>query len=322
MIGYRVLWVLLFFGALFLGRSGAHGLAVLLFPLPVAKRWMLGEWRQSLGLVLCAVMAAFFSAFSLDAVALYGSVALLGVVLGVSVNVVVTRGYSYGWCVAVFAVLTFAVLAAVNVLLWDQFRQAWSELSNQTVAGLRERSGEGTAAVNAKMEDLLTWYDKNLPYLHWGMLFGNVFLGAILGTALLFQRLRLRGEAGKLKGSFREMRPPDWFVWLAIAAALLVFADNKWPMPAVRALSWNGAIALSILYGINGFGILLYGLMALRMPPLLAFVLVLMLFLSAAQSFFFVAGFFDTWWDLRAKFDGLRAWRGRRGGGGGGNGSP
>ncbi len=321
MMGYRVLWVLLFIGALFLGRNGAHELAILLFPLPVAKRWILGEHGQSLGLVVCAVMAALFSAFSLDAVALYGGVALLGVVAGIAVNLVVTRGYSYAWCVAVFSLAAFALLAAVNILVWDQFRQAWSELSNQMVAGLRERSGEGTAALNAQMEDLVTWYDKNLPYLHWGMLFGNVFMGAILGAALLFQRLRLRGEGQKLKGSFREMRPPDWLVWLAIAAALLIFADSKWPMPAVRVLSWNGALALAIVYGLNGFSILLYGLVALRMPPLLAFVLVLILFFSAAQSIFFVAGFFDTWWELRAKFDGLRAWRERREGGGG-NGSP
>jgi len=122
------------------------------------------------------------------------------------------------------------------------------------------------------------------------------------------------GEPGPV-GSFKDMRPSEWLVWSAIAVALACFADHQWPEFGIRLVAWNAGIGLSVIYWLNGFAILLYGMHVLQ-PGVLA-TLALALVMSAAPRAVVVFGLFDTWGNFRQKCDIIAAARAARNGSGG-----
>ncbi len=147
---------------------------------------------------------------------------------------------------------------------------------------------------------LLKWFDVHWPYLNLGGLFGGLLMASTVMLALLGGHLRRTGGPAP-KGSFAEMRPPDWLVWAVIAAAVLWFVDDKWPAEAVRMVSWNAAVALAFVYGLNGLSILMYALVVFKVNPMVGFAAILLIFWMGVHPLLCVVGLFDTWWELRAR---------------------
>jgi hypothetical protein len=158
------------------------------------------------------------------------------------------------------------------------------------------------------------WMETHYGDLLFGTLFGSVLGITALAVALLRRWTALRKLDAGFSGSFPGMRPPEWLVWVAIAVALAWMAERQWPDDLLRAMAWNGAMALVFVYALNGFGILLYALHGLQASPLLAYAVLLavMLFLVNSMPALAFAGFFDTWWGLREKVDRLAAARRER----------
>ncbi len=278
--------------------------ALAALPVPVALLWVRGRRGAALAPALAAGLPALFLGGAPLMLVVSGAVALAGVLLGALAR----RGWSIGWCVAALALLMFC-LSLISVS--GTTRSDWSVFFNARAAALEAEAGGGTA-----LAEVMKWMDERLPFVGFGLLFQGALFSAAAQAGLVFFLLRAGadGEAAPVpEGRFRTMRPPEWLVWLAILALVLWLADNRWPNDAVRFVAWNGAIALSAVYWLNGLGIALCAMEAFGLRPVMCVVLLALLFIMQAQHLLAVAGFVDTWFDQRLTAARIAAaWRARR----------
>lgn len=279
-----------------LAAEGLHPLAMALYPIPVALYWASGMRGRSLGLVAGAGLAAWLSTGSPVALAMYLIAADIGVLMGVAC----ARQWPLGWTVAVVTLVGSALVASGMLVNWQESRKEASIYLSARAAELEKDGTAETSSADAAKADLLRWCDANWPYLSLGMVFGTAFMMTTAVMGWLSARLR-RSGAPVPRGSFSEMRVPEWMVWLAIALALMWFADRKWPNEALRIVTWNSAISLAFVYWMNGFSILVYALSVFRVNPFLFYAVIIGLFYSLPPVFCAV-GFFDTWWNFRPRF--------------------
>lgn len=118
-------------------------------------------------------------------------------------------------------------------------------------------------------------------------------------------------DAPETRGSFRQMRTPEWVVWIAIALAGLWFFDRAWPNAAVRLVTWNAAFALSAVYWVNGTSILMYAFGAFQPGVLVCCASVMILLMLGVHPVLCAVGFFDTWSNFRRTVDRVIAARER-----------
>ncbi len=297
MWAYCIVFTGLFAVASGCAASGLHPLAMVLFPVPVALYEALGLHRRSRGLVACAALAAAWTTLSAPVAVVYGLTAAVGLVIGVASR----RRWSFGQCVAVVTVLAFPLMAAGMLSHWEEARHEATIWLNARIAELPAAAGAGENVTQAAAVEMLKWLDVNWPYLSLGMVFGTMFLGAVTAVALVTGRLHRLG-AETLRGFFREMRTPEWLVWLAIFLAALWFLDRRWPNDTLRMVTWNSAVGLAFVYWVNGFSILLFAMNAFKLNPFLFYTIILGLFYLNLQPVLCAIGFFDTWWDFRLRF--------------------
>lgn len=271
--------------------ANAPGLAMCLFPMPVAFHWVRGNPRMAMAMVLCAGAAALLAAGSIALGALFMLVATLGLVMGF----MAARRWTFGQAVATMTAVVFGIMAASQLLNWNEVRE------------------EGVVFLLARLQDqpggaeVGPWMEAHYADLFFGTLFGSVLAGMTLVMAFFRRWLELKQVPAALRGSFAAMRPPEWLVWAAIAVALLWFAEQRWPHDLLRAVTWNSAIALALLYALNGFALVLYTLHGLQASPLLAYAVLfgIMVLLPNTLPMLAFTGLFDTWWNLREKVDRL-----------------
>jgi uncharacterized protein YybS (DUF2232 family) len=285
----------LFLLAFTLVGAGMPGMAMALFPLPVAVYWARGLQRQSGILLVCAGLSVLLATGSAVLAVMFMVVAGTGVLAGE----MAVRRWSFGQCVALLTAVVFGFLAVSQLANW---------------AAVRE---EGIVFVLARLEgnpaagEVGPWMEAHYDDMFFGTLFGSVLAGMTLFVAFFRRWLELKQVPAGLRGSFAAMRPPEWLVWAVIAVALLWFAEQRWSHDLLRAVTWNSAIALAVLYALNGFALVLYALQGLQASPLLAYASVfgLLVLLPNTLPMLAFTGLFDTWWNLRQKVDRLASAR-------------
>lgn len=183
--------------------------------------------------------------------------------------------------------------------------QASMELTITEFERLVEEAGP---AMDAETAERFLEVQRNIveqwPYLLPGAAIAAATVSVSLALVLL-QRLLLRSGGPPIPGRFRELRPPDWLAWLAIAAAVLWFADHEMPNEVLRLIAWNGAIALSGIYWLNGLAVLVAGSARLRVPQLLLPLVMLLMLLPQMSLVIAMVGFFDTWIEFRRRLEGI-----------------
>ncbi len=317
-------WIGLFLAGALLSGMDAAPLAMAIFPVPVAVLWARGRSGAAVAAALCGACSVLAGQLALAmAVADPGSQAMLGTGafilaaatlavagLGAPLGEMVRRGRSFGQCVSLLTLAMFGLAVLETALLWDESRKAWTVAINERIAQMEQGAG-GTTPYG----DLMRWFDVQLPYLVFGVLFTGVLVVAVVQVAALFRWLRSGAEAADSPppvGKFKMMRPPETLVWLAIAAALLGLADYQWPNDALRFVSWNTGVALAAVYWMNGVGIALCAMEAFGMRARAAWGLLGLMMLFGLHNGLAVIGLFDTWFDQR--LGALRlaaAWRDR-----------
>lgn len=308
-------------------------IGLIVFPIAVAVQRAGGSRARALALVAGITAAAWLGAQNVVGAGFYGLAALLGLLLGHGIE----RGWSYGRCVAAVTAGAYLFVAGAVIVTWDESRTYAVQLLDDQIAQLRYTAGVAgnpeAAPDEQKVEEALVspetapiaaappnqdakapglsetiaalrwmqahWDETNVGLALWPVLFGALFVVGFTGRWL---RLKLRRPGPR--GSFREMRPPDALVWLAIAAALAVFADRQWPNDWLRTGAWNAAIGLAAVYWVNGLSVVTYAVVAVRPHPMFAvFALAVLLFLPGVHASVCGVGFFDTWAEFRPRLE-------------------
>lgn len=287
----------LFLAGLFLMILGMFPLACMCFAVIAARHWLAGERPRAFGVAAVVGAIALILLGSVVASAVFGAVTLLGCLAGALVE----RRWSYGWQLSVLAPAAF-VFAAGFVI----------SVRHEVTIMLNARIDEwkGQPGFDENMLDMFRWYDLNFAYLGMGMTFASVLFASAMVLSVLE-----RGYTTRRKTTgFQRMRLPDWLVWVAIAVALLWLVDSRWHHEALRMVSWNAAVALSAVYWLNGFSILLYALAVFNATFLTSVLVITGMFLFGIMHVLGLAGLFDTWFDFRVRIRRLATrWQSRLG---------
>jgi hypothetical protein len=298
MRAFVLIWGSIFFVTGGCAASGLHLPAMMLYPVPVALYWVSGQYRRALALVGAAGLAGLLGAVSLVVAVFYVLAAELGVLMGIAL----TRRWALGQSIVVVTAAIYLFTAGNLVVNWRANREWWTINSNARIAEWQSAVESTPGAPETAMIEIVRWYDVNWPYLVLGMLFGLVLLGSTAVMTWLTHFLRRRGYA-VAPDRFRNVRAPEWLVWLAIMTALFWFVDRRWPNEALRIVTWNSACGLAFIYWLNGLSILVYAIGAFKIPPMISVSVLLVLFWLGLHPMLLAPGLFDTWWNFRHRFD-------------------
>jgi hypothetical protein len=229
-------------------------------------------------------------------------------VAGLVLAAAVRGQWWYGRTVAALAAPLLAGSGLHALAHRDEFGQvargffSWLVVTAQQYARA-ETDAEAKQKFNVLSE---SWRSLQLywPSIGFGLFVVLIVLAAVVLAALTAAGLRHMLGRTAFRGSFREMRPPDSLVWLGILLAALAFVDWRWQVPALRHISWNAGIGLSVVYFLNGLSVMIYVLGVVG-PPVLAPLALVLVFLTSAQAYpaLFAVGLFDTWAEFRARLN-------------------
>ena len=273
---------------------GVFPVATMCFILISAEHWLAGQRQKAGGLALLVAVLASILFGSLGAGVVFGAATLLGCLIGVLVE----RGWSYGFRLTAVTAVIFVGMVAFLAVAWDDMRHNTTIFLNARIAEFEAQPG-----VDARWMEVFRWYDVNFAYIGVGSMFASVLLSVAFLLSLT-DRIQSGKDGGprRITTGFQRMRLPDWLVWVAIAVALLWFAEQRWPNEALRFVTWNMAVALSAVYWLNGFSILLYAMAVLKASmPVVVLVLTGMVLLGLMHLLSMV-GLFDTWYSFRVRF--------------------
>jgi len=287
---YATLIVLAF---LFMAVS-AFPLAIVCYVLLGALYELAGERKNAAGVALWAAVAGLLVMND----ALLALALAAGAGMGIVLAFAIQRNWSYGWQLTLVAGTGFGVVAGVMAVTWATLRKDMTKYSNASIAHLETLEG-----VNPQWIEAMRWMDVNYEYVALGYAFISVLTLSALTVSLL-ERWRRDPEAAvrRKPTGFQKMRIPDWVVWIAIAAALMWFADGRWPNPVLRAVSWNAALGLLGLYWLNGLSIVLYAMTLFKASAFGMFMVFSGMIIFGLWPMLGIFGFFDTWYDFRKRF--------------------
>ncbi|MFP4501995.1 MAG: DUF2232 domain-containing protein [Candidatus Hydrogenedentota bacterium] len=332
-------------------KAGLVALAPVIFPVPVAFYWGAGEKEHAGGLVLLAGLAGLLGTGSVQAAVFFTGTAVTGLALGHAIAHRWTFSRCLAVvAVGMYALSVAGTLATWNesrAAMRDYLNQPLQAMRQAQTAEeetppadhaqetVEEKPAEETAIAQrsegalkresapepaseatpeniALLEEQVRWFIENWAAIAIGGMLWPVLLFALAVTGISARLIRFRGEPGP-RGSFTLLRVPDPVVWLAIAAALLWLVDFHWPNGTVRFIAWNSALALAAIYWLQGLAVLAYTLTAIRVPPLLAMLALVLVFMTqGAHLLLSSVGFFDTWADFRPRLTKAIAARAQR----------
>ena len=275
--------------ALFLA-GGTPLPVMLLFPAAVAYYWVHRQALPVILILLCALAMPILVANAFLLGVVFFLTACFGVVLGMRMQ----ARLSLGWSIALTSVFVFLLNSAYVSLTWQESVAGW----RITLDAYREQT---EAAQTEAVLGMLAFVDEHWVFLSFGMLFGLIALTTTGIQVVLYRKLVPTGRIQPSNHRFGCMRVPEHLVWVPIALAILWFIDSRWPLDSIRFIAWNGAIALAIVYWINGLSIIVYGVQTVAIRPLLVFAFFALVFVFRLHLLFAVVGFFDTWWDFRMR---------------------
>jgi len=247
------------------------------------------------GLIAAAVFGVTIVRFSIVFAAYYAIVASLGICIGFGAR----RGWTYGKIVTVCTVLAFSLALGAALATWEDWSQEGQRIYEQWTAMIAASADNGSDTM-ADTREQLAWLLRD----HWtdiglGMTFASTLIMVCLAVSGSAKRLRGRYNTAGPVGSFRDMRTPEWLVWVGIVAALLWFLDNQRPDMGLRPYVWNTAAGLAAVYWLNGVSIAFFAA-ALSGTPMAYTVAFVAAVLCGAYVVFFL-GLFDTWVDFRRR---------------------
>jgi hypothetical protein len=285
-------------GGCFLALNGLHGLAMALFPLPIALAWVRGDRKSALLFAGLVVPVAWIGAA--DGGTLIGYVAMAG--LGVALGAMTLRGFALGWKLTVFTAVVFSLMAGSVALNWEASRKSAQIFMNARIAQFEEAIASGNTMLEGQ-KAVWVWTNEHWTFVAFGIFFGMSLFVSAFWVVVFEQQIRAASLKGVRAREVLRVRPSDWLVWPVIGAALLGFVDYQWPNEVVRAISWNTATGLLFVYLLNGFALLVYVARAAASIPILTFVLMFGMLLLVPPPAIAAFGFFDTWYEFRARLD-------------------
>lgn len=298
--GVRRSVVLLLLAFSFMALS-IHPLAILCYVLLTAHFRLSGDPKKvGFAVLLAAAQAGIVMNSFLLALA-YAAGAGMGFVLALTFE----RRWSYGWQLTLAAGTGFAAAGVIMLAAWDTLRHEFTIFANNNISEFETlaKSDPNWSDIFHQSAETFRWLDTNYNFTTLGSVFGCVlFLAAI--TLCLLERWQRDPEDRKRRKptGFQRMRVPDWVVWIAIATALVWFADYRLDSPALRAVAWNLATALNYLYLLNGLSVLFYALSVFKATAFGAFMAISGMILFGLWPLMGILGLFDTWYDFRMRF--------------------
>lgn len=284
----------------FLGMALLQQLAFVLAPVPIATHALRGEGFQAKVFMVVAVVAGTVpSIFGFPNLSIpYVLFASSGWLIAWAIQ----QQVPYVTMVTRLLVVVLIVQLASSAIHWENGAELRQEKRTQDQAYLdgpegRKLSDQRTNQLNMQIWLLDHWRDVFV-----GFTFGGVLAGLCVSMSWI-QRIVRRTTDWVPKGTFTDLRPHDALVWLAIATAGVWFWNHQEPQPWLQTISYNAAIGLIVLYGLNGLGILMYGLDVLKPNPIVALLMLVMLFLLGGYVMLGFLGLFDTWGDFRKRID-------------------
>jgi hypothetical protein len=328
MLQFALIWA----GLLALGVA-LYPISVGMYPIPAAVLVARNRWKYA-GAVLAAASLTPLIGVILRWVVLFasgsdeatdpgaGALALYTVgstfeyiafgLAGVLAGAGIARMWSYGRLVHVLTAYVFVLMALNYLTAWDVLISQVDAIAENVRMAVHQQAEQAGSEVDPAQLAVISWLQDHAGSLVFGANYAAIFVASCLFVSLTRFILRTRfGEAGPI-GTFTQMRPSEWLVWIAIVSALLCLAYQRWPSPGLSFVAWNSALGLSAIYGINGLSIFLYGVHAFR-PNLLIFVLIVFVLVNVgALPLLVLLGLFDTWGDYRRKIDLLVAARAKK----------
>ena len=267
-----------------------------MFMLPVAVAYLWIRERHLYAFLLSSVFGLLPLLTARDA---FMAVAFLFAAFsGIGLGLLMRRKASLGMGIAFVTVCLFLLNAGHSALFWQEYRAAWqSEMQAFSASVSEVKDAERTAP----MLEALDWLAQHWLYLSFGMLFGFILLVSTVLVSALYRKAAQEGLASPANVYFSRMRVPELLVWAAIVLAGLWFLDSWRPNDVIRFIAWNGAVAMAVVYWLNGLAILVFALQAFQVRPLVAALVFSALFMLNLQQLLAFVGLFDTWWDLRFK---------------------
>jgi hypothetical protein len=329
--GFASVWAGLFLASLACTMlAGPNPLSAWLYPIPIAVCLARSRWRQGLillaGLALSGAVGVWLQwplvrMLGIEVVPEAAPQAVVSAGLGTALSYSVigasgflagaglVRRWTYGQVTALVAAGLFVAATAYVVALWGAWDAHIDRVFESIQLSLKDTANRNDAQVSQDQLDTLNWMQAHKASLGLGIEFiGAMGLACIIVAGATSVLRRWFGEPGPA-GSFAEMRPPEWMVWLAIASALACMADAWWPSPTLRFLGWNSAIILAVIYWLNGLGITLHFVNAVQPKAILLVLLLLVLANAGTVAGLFALGFVDTWAGFRRKIDAFVARR-------------
>ncbi len=309
MVAYLTTALALFLAALMATWARLYPLGIVVFPVPVALYLARGRRGLAAGLIACVGVGALAASGAWEVGLLYLLAAGAGWPLGLGL----TRRWAYGRMVSILTVWAFALVLMSIVGAWDDWNAQAVFAHDTLTAELDKRTeanpaDEQAAAIRAN----LTWLKDRWASLGLGLTFCPVLIGACVAVSFMARWARLRCGRPGPRGSFRDMRVPEWLVWVVILAAVTWFIDRRWPVTGLRIVSWNTAVGLSAVYWLNGLSILVYAATVLRPHLFVTVAAVFVLFYLGVHPVLCFVGLFDTWSDFRRRIDRFILERSRR----------
>jgi hypothetical protein len=292
---YHVLFLFILVPLTILCVAGGFPLpAMLLFPAPVAYCWMLG--RRDVSVIL--TISAFVVPTLIDNNWALGAVFVLIALSGMLLAIRMQRNMSLGTSIFAVSVFVFLVVTALTLLTWPAAYTEWQTALDVYKNKIESLPNSESTEIQIA---LLSWLEPNWLFVSFGMNFALILLVTTASNAALYRKLMFRGLVAPENYQFSRMRVPEQLVWIPIALAGLWFLDSKWPNDVVRLLTWNGAIAMAVVYWINGLSIVVYLIQTFQVKPFLVFVFFMLALTLNFHHVFAVVGFFDTWLDIRMR---------------------
>ncbi|MFA7691928.1 MAG: DUF2232 domain-containing protein [Candidatus Hydrogenedentes bacterium] len=267
-----------------------------LFMLPPLTAYLWLHKQGLYALFLSGLIGILPFAFGHDTIGslVFVMVGLCGIVLGIFMS----RGASLGVGIAFVSVSLFLLNAANVAIYWQDYETDWQEQVESFTASFDEgQSVEDSVA----LREGLAWLSEHWVYLSFGAVFGFILLVTTVLLSALYRRAGGEGLIAPANMYFSRMRVPEHLVWVAIALAGLWFWDSWRPNDALRLIAWNGAVALAVVYWLNGLSIVLFALYAFQPRMVFMVVFFTAFILLNLQNFLVFVGLFDTWWNFRLK---------------------
>lgn len=321
------IWALVFvLGFLItLVAGGPSPFSFALFPIPVAIAIVRRQFSFAHSLFACAALSgATGVAVSTGTLNESGNVLLMALTatfyifvafVGAPLGWGILSRWPYGRIVALVTAIVFAVVLPINIVGWATINEECIEVLDWFEAQLDGQADSTTAETREQQQEAIEWLRLHNMDMFFGLVgFGTVLVGTCITLSGTSTGLRLGfGELGPTS-SFAEMRPPDWLVWSVIAVAVMYFAEQRWTNDWMRAIVWNTAFGLGVIYWLNGLSVLAFTSNALQ-PNFVVFAVVLIIILASGFiPILCMVGLFDTWADFRTRATTLaETWKDRAG---------